>query len=166
MHTEENRPMLQSAHTETAAPCPKCRTDMVLAIITPHPVAPQLGRHTYLCAKCNQTKTYILPTDPPASSDSAHADRPDRNDMPDDRRRDTRETLDAAGTIYDKEGNFLLPCIVRDLSRSGARLELFKEAVLPQYFLLSLMPDGSAKRLGIKIWQIALVAGVRFVEKA
>ena len=77
----------------------------------------------------------------------------------------SRETLNAAGTIYHKDGSFLLPCIVRDVSRTGGRLELFKEAVLPQYFLLSLMPDGSGRRLCSKVWQLAMVAGVRFVEK-
>jgi hypothetical protein len=58
-----------------------------------------------------------------------------------------------------------LPCTVRDLSRSGARLELFKETALPQYFLISLLPDGGGRRLCSKVWQLALIAGVRFVDK-
>jgi hypothetical protein len=45
----------------TSAPCPKCTTIMVLAAVTPHPIAVHMHRHTYLCAKCNQTKTYMLP---------------------------------------------------------------------------------------------------------
>ena len=44
----------------TTAPCPKCATTMVLAAITPHPIVPQMKRHTFLCATCNQTKTYML----------------------------------------------------------------------------------------------------------
>jgi RNase P subunit RPR2 len=48
--------------TATTAPCPKCATIMVLAAITPHPIAKQMERHTFLCTKCNQTKTYMLPT--------------------------------------------------------------------------------------------------------
>lgn len=54
----------------TTAPCPKCGTTMVLATITPHPVAPQMQRqrHTFLCAKCNQTKTYMLKV----SEDTTH----------------------------------------------------------------------------------------------
>lgn len=52
----------------TAAPCPKCGTTMVLAAITPHPIAPQMQRHTFLCAKCNQTKTYMLKV----SEDTTH----------------------------------------------------------------------------------------------
>jgi hypothetical protein len=134
---------------------------MVLAVITPHPVAPQLGRHTYLCAKCNQTTNYILPTDPAADS----ADPQESAEAANNRRRDAREALNAPGTIYHKDGTFLLPCTVRDISRSGGRLELFKDTALPQYFLLSVMPDGSARRLCSKVWQLALIAGVRFAEK-
>jgi hypothetical protein len=47
--------------TATTAPCPKCATAMVLAAITPHPIVATMQRHTFLCAKCNQTKTYMLP---------------------------------------------------------------------------------------------------------
>jgi hypothetical protein len=136
---------------------------MVLAVITPHPVAPQLGKHTYLCTKCNQTRAYILPTD--GIAETGQADRPDSGETGSDRRRDSRETLQAPGTIYHKDGSFLVPCTVRDISKSGGRLELFKEAVLPQYFLFSVMPDGSARRLCSKVWQLALIAGVRFVER-
>ena len=135
---------------------------MVLAVVIPHPVTPQLAKHTYLCTGCNQTKTYILPVDPPSADDVTIADHPDSPG----RRKDQREdALAAPATIYDKDGNFLLPCTVRDISRSGARLELFKEAALPQYFLLSLLPDGSGRRLCSKVWQLALIAGVRFAEK-
>jgi hypothetical protein len=156
--------MLLSATAETTAPCPKCQADMVLAVVVPHPVAPQLGKHTYLCTRCNQTKTYILPTSP-AEAEVDHAILPDNSGLHDDRRRDARETLNAPGTLYDKDGHFLLPCTIRDLSRSGGRLELFKEASLPRYFYLSTMPDGSVRRLCSKVWQLALTAGVRFVEK-
>jgi hypothetical protein len=152
--------MLQAATSATTAPCPKCRTDMILAVVIPHPVASQLAKHTYLCANCNQTKTYILPAAPPAASDEGSADP-----QPDDRRHEQREALAAPATLYDKDGSFLFPCTIRDLSKSGGRLELFKEAILPRYFLISLLPDGGARRLCSKMWQLALVAGVRFVEK-
>ena len=52
----------------TTAPCPKCGTTTVLAAVTPHLVALQMQRHTFLCAKCNQTKTYMLKV----SEDTAH----------------------------------------------------------------------------------------------
>jgi hypothetical protein len=154
--------MPQAATNEQAAPCPVCNTDMVLAAITPHPVAQQLARHTYLCAKCNQTKTYILPHDERAASPNG-GDEPEVESH--ERRRERRETLDTPATIYDKGGNFLVPCKIRDLSKTGGRLELFKEAILPQYFLMSLLPDGSGRRLCSRVWQLALIAGVRFVDK-
>jgi hypothetical protein len=47
--------------TADTAPCPRCATTMVLAAITPHPIAAHMQRHTFLCTKCNQTKTYMLP---------------------------------------------------------------------------------------------------------
>jgi len=162
--------MVEAAICETAtAPCPKCRKDMVLAVVTPHPVAQQLGRHTYLCRNCNQTRAYILPVSDsangqPISHDASGALGP-APDQARNRRAEPREMLSAPGTIYGKDGSFLAPCTVRDLSRSGGRIELFKESALPQYFLLSLLPDGSGRRLCSKVWQLAQVAGVRFVEK-
>jgi hypothetical protein len=160
--------MLQVVPSETTAPCPKCRQDMVLAVVIPHPVARQLARHTFLCASCNQTKTYILAVGSPADAAeaSANSDRSTPREVePNGRRGASREKLDAPATIYGKDGNFLAPCTIRDLSRSGGRLELPTEAALPQYFLLSMLPDGSGRRLCSKVWQLALVAGVRFVDK-
>jgi len=51
---------VRSGTTDTTALCPKCATTMVLVEITPHPIVTQMERHTFLCAKCNQTKTYML----------------------------------------------------------------------------------------------------------
>lgn len=161
--------MREAATSETTAPCPRCRKDMALAVVIPHPISPELARHTYLCAECNQTKTYILPVGPPADRAGASGD-PDRTTVPrgvepDNRRREPRHALATPATLYGKDGSFLFPCTIRDLSKSGGRLELFKEAVLPQYFLLSMLPDGGGRRLCSKVWQLALVAGVRFVER-
>jgi hypothetical protein len=159
--------MPEALISETAAPCPRCRSDMVLAAITPHPMSSQLARHTYLCAPCNQTKTYVLPIEAsegevsPRPADTARAPQSEASE----RRGDRREHLNAPATIYDKDGNFLLPCTLRDLSKSGCRLELFKETTLPQYFLLSLLPDGGGRRLCSRVWQLAQIVGVRFVER-
>ncbi len=163
--------MLQAATSETTAPCPKCRQDMVLAVVIPHPIAVQLARHTYLCGNCNQTKTYILPVGEPAGGQRTVVRTVIRiarqclaaSPMTAAGSRDKRSAMPA--TIYEKDGSFLLPCTIRDLSKSGGRLELFKEAVLPQYFLLSMLPDGGGRRLCSKVWQVALIVGVRFVEK-
>src|SRR6476659_6679500 len=132
MPREQDGRMLEAAFSQAMAPCPKCRRDMDLAVITPHPITQQLARHTYLCRTCNQTKTYILPVSPSSAdgkgaSPNAISGAAAAAGEPVSRRSEHREALDAPGTIYDKEGGFLAPCTVRDLSRSGGRLELFKE---------------------------------------
>ena len=160
------RVMLDAAISETIAPCPKCRQDMVLAVIIP--AAPPLARHTYLCGNCNQTKTYILPIAEPVDADAnGDQDRPTAPGLVEHHpgRTEPRYKLTTPATIYAKDGSLLFPCTIRDLSRSGARLELLKEAVLPQYFFISILPDGSGRRLCSKVWQVALIAGVRFVDK-
>jgi len=161
----QNGGMLQDTIEGATAPCPKCRKGMILAATTPSPGG-QLARHTYLCDACNQTKTYVLPIGHAAAPADGSGES-DSYTMPghQSRRQESRETLAAPATIYDKDGNFLAPCTVRDLSKSGARLELFKEAALPRFFHLSLLPDGGGRRLCSKMWQLTLIAGVRFVEK-
>jgi hypothetical protein len=59
--TEQTHAAALSDMTAATAPCPKCATTMILAAITPHPIAAKMERHTFLCVKCNQTKTYMLP---------------------------------------------------------------------------------------------------------
>ena len=157
--------MLQAATSETIAPCPKCRQEMVLAVIIP--AAPPLARHTYLCGNCNQTKTYILPVGPALDEVGGDPDRPAAPALVEHHpsRAEPRYKLATPATIYAKDGSLLYPCTIRDLSKSGARLELLNEVVLPQYFFVSMLPDGSSRRLCSKVWQVVMVAGVRFVEK-
>src|SRR6185369_9567729 len=44
------------------APCPSCRTQMTYVTSIAHRVLPEMTRTTFLCAPCNQTKTYMLST--------------------------------------------------------------------------------------------------------
>jgi hypothetical protein len=46
---------------ERPTPCPKCRSAMRDVAVTPHPLIPQMRRHTFVCYTCNQTRTYMLP---------------------------------------------------------------------------------------------------------
>lgn len=55
--------MLQTSTKAATAPCPKCGAEMTLVTVVPHGINPQIGRHAFLCSKCNQTKTYMLPTE-------------------------------------------------------------------------------------------------------
>ena len=68
--------MLSADTKATTAPCPKCRAGMILAAITPHPIASDMERHTYLCKTCNQTKTYILPSGNPHAASERTLDVP------------------------------------------------------------------------------------------
>ena len=61
-------PAAATVTSDTTAPCPKCGTIMLLAAITPHPIAAHMKRHTFLCATCNQTRTYMLPAQQSALS--------------------------------------------------------------------------------------------------
>lgn len=62
MNQANNVASTAAPSTEGAtAPCPKCTTLMVLAVITPHPANARMEKHTFLCAKCNQTRSYALP---------------------------------------------------------------------------------------------------------
>ena len=62
MNQANNAASTAAPSTEAAtAPCPKCGKSMVLAAITPHPKNARMEKHTFLCAKCNQTRSYALP---------------------------------------------------------------------------------------------------------
>jgi hypothetical protein len=53
--------VMQVKESAASARCPKCQSSMMQVAITPHPVAPRMLRHTYVCRACNQTRTYMLP---------------------------------------------------------------------------------------------------------
>jgi hypothetical protein len=77
-------------------------------------------------------------------------------------RKSKRNILSTSGMIYDIKGNLLMACIVRDISATGAKLELALDEPLPKSFLLSLTRDGMVRRMCGVAWQLATVAGVRF----
>jgi hypothetical protein len=64
--------------------------------------------------------------------------------------------------IYDVDGNSVTACNVRDISATGARLELRQDVPLPKSFLLALTQDGNGRRPCRTVWQLSIVAGVRF----
>ena len=141
--------MPQAAIDATTAPCPKCRTDMVLAVIMPHPVAHQLARHTYLCAPCNRTKTYILPIGPSPDSE-APRDAPanvirraagTRGPSP----RPT-ETLATPASIYGKDG-FPLPCTCAIFQDPEAAWSCSSSWRCRNISCFLLLPDGSGRRV-------------------
>jgi transcription elongation factor Elf1 len=52
----------QDFKAEDHVACPKCGNKMVLAAITSNPINTQMERQTFLCADCNKTKTYVVPS--------------------------------------------------------------------------------------------------------
>lgn len=53
--------MSQSDGPNSEAMCPRCGAVMVHVAMTPHPVARNMQRNTYVCFPCNRTRTYMLP---------------------------------------------------------------------------------------------------------
>ncbi len=77
-------------------------------------------------------------------------------------RRAKRQPITVDGMIYDRAGQPIARCTMRNVSASGAQIELSQEMDLPINFMLSLSRDGHVRRNCIKVWQFATVVGVRF----
>jgi hypothetical protein len=56
----------------------------------------------------------------------------------------------------------LIDCIVRDLSKTGARLQFSGPTPLPQFFKLRIETGGADAQVVERMWQRGLSAGVRF----
>ena len=80
------------------------------------------------------------------------------------RRKSPRQKVSTPAMIYDVDGNCVMPCTVRDISATGAGLKLSQDMPLPQSFFLALTRDGNVRRLCEPVWQLSVVAGVRFRE--
>jgi len=81
-------------------------------------------------------------------------------------RKNPRFKIDTPGMIYDPKGIPLFACTVRDISATGAGLALSEDAPLPESFFLAFTRDGAVRRLCAPVWQLSVVAGVRFTDKA
>ena len=79
-------------------------------------------------------------------------------------RKSRRRDISTQGMIYDDKGQAVMPCSLRNVSETGAKLELNQDVPLPRSFLLALTPGGNVRRLCQPVWQRATVAGVRFVK--
>lgn len=58
-----------------------------------------------------------------------------------------------------------MPCTVCDISATGAKLKLSRDEPLPTQFLLALSRDAYVRRMCEPVWQLSIVAGVRFCER-
>jgi hypothetical protein len=73
-----------------------------------------------------------------------------------------RQPVHQDGMIYGLKGAQIAPCRLRNISRTGAQIELHRETELPKTFLLSLSANGSVRRRCTIMWQFSIVVGVKF----
>ena len=69
-----------------------------------------------------------------------------------------------ARLLVDEKGT-LRPCLVSDISDSGARLVLQSDGDLPERFVLLLTKTGKARRHCRLVWRDGLNLGVEFPER-
>jgi len=82
--------------------------------------------------------------------------------MPKKSPRAKRQPVNQDGMIYASNGARVAPCRLRNISVTGAQIELLREIELPKTFLLSLSENGSVRRRCTIAWQFSTVVGVKF----
>jgi hypothetical protein len=82
------------------------------------------------------------------------------------RRQKPRHKSSLDGMLYDSQGNPLGQVTLRNISETGAQVEMAKQVELPPVFLLSLTRGGGVRRLCTKVWQSAALAGLSFSPRS
>lgn len=77
------------------------------------------------------------------------------------RRKPRRTFRYKARILIDKKGT-QIPCVLSDISETGARVKLESEAELPEQFVLLFTPSGSSRRLCRVAWRNGMAVGVAF----
>ena len=81
------------------------------------------------------------------------------------RRGEPRRKVARTATIMDQGSPSPVPCVILDVSGSGARLDVHASATVPQRFKLLIDVDGS-ERLCEVVWRRQNAVGVRFCDTA
>lgn len=79
------------------------------------------------------------------------------------RRGATRSRVARTATILEQATPTPVPCVVLDISESGARLDVDASATVPQHFKLLIDVDGSERRCEV-VWRKENAVGVRFCD--
>jgi PilZ domain-containing protein len=82
--------------------------------------------------------------------------------MRQEQRKSTRRFVRHGARIIGTDGSALGPCVMLDLSSTGARLKTDASEVLPDEFILLLSHDGRLRRQCSVAWRSAKAIGVRF----
>jgi hypothetical protein len=85
--------------------------------------------------------------------------------MTEQKRRAKRQPVMVDGMVYAISGVRIAPCRLRNVSETGAQIELQRETVLPASFLLTLSVNGQVQRRCSLVWQFSTVAGVKFTDR-
>jgi hypothetical protein len=79
--------------------------------------------------------------------------------------RSRRQPVAQDGMIYGDDGARIAPCRLRNISTTGAQIELHREADLPKTFRLALSENGRVQRRCTIVWQFSTVVGVKFADR-
>lgn len=82
-----------------------------------------------------------------------------------DRRRAYRRDIAYPVAIENPADGIRVPCVIQDVSETGAKLGLKDLAAVPDEFLLRLSGNRQATRHCLVVWRVGQVVGVRFVEE-
>lgn len=84
-----------------------------------------------------------------------------------EKRRNVRRTFEQPAWIVAEPGAEPLPCTVRDVSKSGARLSVPPRSALPPGFVLHLASNGAVARKCLVVWrsQAGDEVGVEFTAR-
>jgi hypothetical protein len=73
-----------------------------------------------------------------------------------------RQSVSHDAMIYETAGAQIAPCVLRNISVTGAQIELQRETDLPKTFMLSFSANGGVRRRCTIVWQFSTVVGVKF----
>ena len=82
-----------------------------------------------------------------------------------DKRRARRRDVIYPVMIESLAGDCSIPCLIQDISETGARLALRDVADIPDEFLLRLAENRAPNRHCKVVWQDELSVGVSFIEE-
>lgn len=82
--------------------------------------------------------------------------------MATDGRKAKRRSVQHDGVVYAASGETIARCRLRNVSDTGAQIELIRDVDLPKRFVLSLSSQGQVHRRCELVWQFSTVVGAKF----